>query len=45
MKNILVYDDTEKELEEIAMQYDVTVAEIVDCLMEYIEEVKQDISK
>ena len=40
MTNILVYDDTAKQLEEVADKMDVPVAEVIDALMDYIDEIQ-----
>jgi hypothetical protein len=42
MKNILVYDIEADELEKIADANDTTVAEVVEMLMEYAEEMKKN---
>ena len=42
MTKILVYDIEEEELEKIADANDTTVAEIVEMLMEYVEEIKKE---
>jgi hypothetical protein len=42
MQNILVYDIEANELEKIADANDTTVAEVVEMLMEYAEEMKRD---
>lgn len=42
MTNILVYDIEAEELEKIADANDVTVAEVVEMLMEYSEEMKKN---
>lgn len=42
MKNIKVYDIEAKKLEEIADANDTTVAEVVEMLMGYLEEMKRD---
>jgi hypothetical protein len=42
MQNILVYDIEAEELEKIADANDTTVAEIVEMLMEYAEEMKKN---
>lgn len=41
MTKILVYDIEAEELEKIADANDVTVAEVVEMLMEYSEEMKK----
>lgn len=41
MKSIMVYDIEADELEKIAEVNDTTVAEIVELLMEYAEEMKR----
>ncbi len=38
MTNITVYDDTAEKLEEIAEKNDTSVAEVIDMLMEYADE-------
>ena len=42
MQKILVYDIEASELEKIADANDTTVAEIVEMLMEYAEEMKRN---
>lgn len=42
MKKILVYDIEADELEKIADTNDTTVAEVVEMLMEYAEEMKKN---
>ena len=42
MQKILVYDIEAEELEKIADANDTTVAEIIEMLMEYAEEMKKD---
>ncbi len=42
MTTITVYDDTEKKLEELAEICDTTVAEIIDSLLDYADEVRMD---
>lgn len=42
MRNITVYDIDECELNGIANDNDTTVAEIVEMLMHYVEEMKED---
>jgi len=42
MTNILVYDVEANELEKIADANDTTVAEVVEMLMEYAEEMKKN---
>lgn len=42
MTNITIYDIEATELEKIADVNDTTVAEVVDMLMEYAEEMKKD---
>ena len=42
MTNILVYDIEANELEKIADANDTTVAEVVEMLMEYVEEMKKN---
>ena len=42
MTNITVYDDTEKRLEELAEICDTTVAEIIDSLLDYADDVRHD---
>jgi hypothetical protein len=42
MKKILVYDIEADELEKIADANDTTVAEVVEMLMEYAEEMKKN---
>ena len=41
MTNILVYDDTAEKLEEISDKNDMTVAEIIDALMDFIDEIQK----
>ena len=38
MTTILVYDDTEKQLEKIADKEDTTIAEVIDMLLDLYEE-------
>lgn len=40
MTNITVYDDTAKELEKVADKMDIPVAEVVDALMDYFDEIQ-----
>ena len=42
MTKITVYDIEARELEKIADANDTNVAEVVEALMEYIDEVKKD---
>lgn len=42
MTSITVYDIEAKELERIADTNDTTIAEVVEMLMEYAEEMKKD---
>ncbi len=42
MQNILVYDVEAEALEKIADANDTTVAEVVEMLMEYAEEMKKN---
>jgi len=42
MTNITVYDIEAKELEKIADDNDTNVAEVVEALMQYAEEMKKD---
>lgn len=42
MTKILVYDIEAEELEKIADANDITVAEVVEMLMEYSEEMKKN---
>jgi hypothetical protein len=42
MKKIIVYDIEAEELEKIADANDTNVAEIVEMLMDYVEEMKND---
>ena len=42
MKKITVYDIEADELEKIADANDTTVAEVVEALMQYTEEMKKD---
>ena len=42
MTNILVYDIEAEELEKIADANDISVADIVEMLMAYAEEMKKD---
>lgn len=39
MTNITIYDDTAEKLEEIAERQDTTVAELIDALMDFIDEI------
>lgn len=43
MTNILVYDVEAKQLEETAEKHDMTVAELVEMLCEYLEEVEKEL--
>lgn len=40
MTNIIVYDDTAEKLEELSKRLDQTIAEIIDSLIEYSEELE-----
>lgn len=42
MKNIMVYDIEAEEIGKIADANDTTVAEVVEMLMDYVEEMKMD---
>lgn len=42
MQKIMVYDIEAEELEKIAEDNDMTVAEVVELLMEYAEEMKRN---
>ena len=42
MTNITVYDIEAEQLEKIADANDTTVAEVVESLMQYVEEMKKD---
>lgn len=42
MTNILIYDIEAEELEKIADANDTTVAEVVEMLMEYAEEMRRN---
>ena len=42
MTKILVYDIEASELEKIADANDTTIAEVVEMLMEYVEEMKRN---
>ena len=42
MTNIMVYDTEAEELEKIADANDTTVAEVVEMLMQYAEEMKKE---
>lgn len=42
MTNILVYDVEAEELDKIADANDTTIAEVVEMLMEYAEEMKKN---
>lgn len=42
MTKITVYDTEAEELEKIADENDTNVAEVIEVLMEYIDEVKKD---
>ena len=42
MTNITVYDIESNELEKIAEANDTTIAEVVEMLMDYAEEMKKD---
>ena len=39
MTDIRIYDDTANKLENVAEEYDTSVAEIIDSLMDFIDEV------
>jgi hypothetical protein len=41
MTNITVYDDTAKQLEKVADKMDTSIAEVIDALMDYIEEIQE----
>lgn len=41
MKNILVFDVEAEELEQIADANDLTIAEVVEMLLDYAEEMKE----
>lgn len=42
MTNIRVYDINANELEKVADRNDTTIAEVVELLMDYLEEMKKD---
>ena len=42
MQNITVYDIEAEELERIADENDTTIAEVVEMLLEYAEDMKKD---
>lgn len=42
MTKVLVYDIEAEELEKIADANDTTIAEVVEMLMEYVEEMKKN---
>ena len=42
MTNITVYDIEAEDLEKIADENDITIADVVEMLMEYSEEMKKD---
>jgi hypothetical protein len=42
MKNILVYDIEADEIEKIADENDMSIAEIIEMLMDYAEDMKRD---
>lgn len=42
MKNITVYDIEAEELEKIADANDITIAEVIEMLIEYAEEMKEN---
>ena len=42
MRKITVYDIEAEDLEEIADANDITVADVVEMLMAYVEEMKKD---
>lgn len=42
MKKIMVYDIVAERLELIAEENDTTIAEIVELLMDYVDEMKDD---
>ena len=42
MTNIIVYDIEAKELEKIADDNDTNVAEVIEALMQYVDEMKKD---
>ena len=39
MTDIRIYDDTANKLENVAEEHDTSVAEVIDSLMEFIDEV------
>ena len=39
MTDIRIYDDTANKLEHVAEEHDTSVAEVIDALMEFIDEV------
>lgn len=39
MTDIRIYDDTANKIENLAEEYDTSVAEIIDALMDFIDEV------
>lgn len=42
MTNILVYDIEAEELDKIALLNDMSIADVVEMLMEYADEMKKD---
>ena len=42
MKNIMVYDIEADELDRIADMNDTTIAEVIEMLLEYAEDMKKD---
>ena len=41
MTTITVYDDTAKTLEQVAEKMDVPVAEVIDALMDFIDDIQE----
>lgn len=42
MTRVMVYEDTEKHIRKVCEDNDISEAELIEMLMEYIEEVKED---
>lgn len=42
MTNVTVYDCNARDLEQVADKNDISVAEVLDMLMEYLVEMKED---
>lgn len=42
MTRVMVYEDTEKQIRKVCEDNDISEAELIEMLMEYIEEVKEN---